>query len=818
MKKNISINISGIIFHIEEDGYEKLKEYLDSINKYFSSFDGSNEIIADIESRIAEIFLAKLNEGKQVITLEDVTALMATMGSIQDFQAVEEDSQSFDQPGPAGEPETAGTAAPPQKLYRDKRRRLLGGVAAGIAHYFAVDPLWIRLIFIALLFDFFVTSLVSSLAILAYIVLWIVVPAANNLEEDKKLKKMYRNPQGRVIGGVANGVAAYFGIDVTLIRILFVLSIFVGGSGVIAYLVLWMILPEARTITDKVQMKGEPVTLENIDSNIKESQEATENPPQESALVKVLLFPFRLIATILTGLAKALGPIVRFFVDFIRILAGVVFTLVGLALLIAVLVAVAAFLGLALGNASIHFGSFPLDLLNETISPVALIAATLVVGIPALALMFLGLSIASKSRIPSATVGWTLFALWILGVIGLGFTVPPLLYDFQTSADYSETTYYDIKASQLVLDVNDRGYPEFRAVRIKLRGYEGDKVKLVQTFTARGPSGRAARELAKDISYQVTRQDSILIFDSNIDFSQVSRFRNQRLMITVYIPYGQKFIMRHNFDDIVYYSFGWQGYTASQIIGNTWVFNPTGLDCLTCTDVTHTNEVRRDKYEERYQENLRLQPNDSVYAYTDFAELKIDGPYEVNIVRGEKYRVVLNGSTKYIRHTAVSQHGNRLTVNYTLNKDVDLHPYNRKVKVKIIMPHLTDVRLLSATTGSISGFEEDKLNIRLDGASNVDFDGDIHTLGIKLSGASQLYLTGTGVTLTADVATASLLAAYNFIAKNIDLQTSGAAKARVYATETLTIDASLVSDVKYRGGANVTRIKSTSFSHVKEDN
>jgi len=87
MKKNISINISGIIFHIEEDGYENLRKYLDSINKYFSSFEDSSEILADIESRIAELFLSKLSEGKQVITGEDVTALIATMGSVSDFKA-----------------------------------------------------------------------------------------------------------------------------------------------------------------------------------------------------------------------------------------------------------------------------------------------------------------------------------------------------------------------------------------------------------------------------------------------------------------------------------------------------------------------------------------------------------------------------------------------------------------------------------------------------------------------------------------------------------------------------------------------------------
>ena len=90
MKKNISINISGIIFHIEEDGYETLKKYLDSINKYFSTFEDSSEILADIESRIAEIFLSKLNEEKQVITGDDVNSLVATMGSVSDFKAAED--------------------------------------------------------------------------------------------------------------------------------------------------------------------------------------------------------------------------------------------------------------------------------------------------------------------------------------------------------------------------------------------------------------------------------------------------------------------------------------------------------------------------------------------------------------------------------------------------------------------------------------------------------------------------------------------------------------------------------------------------------
>src|ERR1041385_5564922 len=146
MKKTLSINISGIIFHIEEDGYETLRKYLDSINRYFSSFEDSSEILSDIESRIAEIFLAKLNEGKQVITADDVQHLIATMGNVSDFKAAEESEFVGES---SAKQEYRSTTTPPadKKLVRDNRRKVLGGVCAGLAHYFGVDPVWPRLIF-----------------------------------------------------------------------------------------------------------------------------------------------------------------------------------------------------------------------------------------------------------------------------------------------------------------------------------------------------------------------------------------------------------------------------------------------------------------------------------------------------------------------------------------------------------------------------------------------------------------------------------------------------------------------------------------------
>lgn len=167
MKKNISINIGGIIFHIEEDGYDKLKNYLDSVNKYFSTFEDSKEIIEDIEGRIAEIFLSKLDDGKQIINKEDVDELIATMGTTKDFEATIETEPEEEQPKQAEEKEEtkeeekkestkeSASSGRSKRLFRDNKRRVIGGVASGMANYFGVDPIWIRLLMLAFLFNIF---------------------------------------------------------------------------------------------------------------------------------------------------------------------------------------------------------------------------------------------------------------------------------------------------------------------------------------------------------------------------------------------------------------------------------------------------------------------------------------------------------------------------------------------------------------------------------------------------------------------------------------------------------------------------------------
>ena len=349
MKKNISINIGGIIFHIEEDSYNRLNDYLTTINRYFSTFDDSKEIIDDIENRIAEIFLSKLSDSKQVIASEDIDELISTMGTVADFEAQIE----MDEDDRAASKETKETSEKqksaheetksesstqkdaPKKLYRNNKQRIFGGVASGIAYYFSIDPLWIRLIFLAMFFNLLLAP-ISGTVFLAYIILWIVLPGSDELDEDKSYKKLYRNPDSRVLGGVCGGIGSFFGTDITVIRLLFVLSIFLGGAGIILYIILWVITPEAKTITEKMQMQGEPVTLSNIESNVKNSLKVREG--EENVFVKILLFPFRLIALIFEALAKVLGPLLHFFVDIVRIIFGLIVIVLGASIMLSIVI------------------------------------------------------------------------------------------------------------------------------------------------------------------------------------------------------------------------------------------------------------------------------------------------------------------------------------------------------------------------------------------------------------------------------------------------------------------------------------------------
>ena len=830
MKKNISINISGIIFHIEEDGFDRLQEYLEAINKYFSQYEDSKEIIEDIESRIAEIFLGKLTEEKQIITAEDVAVLITTMGTIADFEAtidVDEEDLATDQQGERQKESSQQTQSEstgpdtsyesPKRLSRAKNRKVLGGVAAGMAHYFNVDPIWIRLIFIALFINIFWGG-ISGVVLLGYIILWIVLPEVE-VEEDSKIKKLYRDPEDRVLGGVASGLAAYFGADKAVIRLLFVLSILLGGSGIIIYLILWIITPEAQTITEKMQMQGEPVTLSNIESNIKSSLNVKEG--EENALVKVLLFPFRLIAMVIEALGKALGPILRFAVDGLRVLAGIILFIIGLSSAVSFIVALGAFLGVYGWSDWVMLGDIPEPVVVvRSIIPDAGIVFGFIAGIvPALALMIAGLSIAVKRLLIKGYALWSLLGIWLIGLLGVAFTVPATIVSFRKEAYVKETQTFNLddnKTPVLSIKYLDNDLSD---VDLRLRGHDGPEFKLVTEYKANGRTREDAKINAKMVTYTVTQQDSLFIFDSEYEIKDQRdfEFRFQEVDVIFYIPYNTVFKMDADLSSILVNTLHLNGYRAYQMGGNDWVFTEAGINCMTC-DAQYDD---RDKYIPGTSNDFDL--NDysgdrKVLDIENFNEIKANGSFEIEIIQADDYSIEVKGTRRLMDDADIFKSGNKLVLDFDREWDW-FKRYNRheKIGVTITMPDIEAIDLSGASKVYIRNFKGDDIAFDLTGASYVQALVDINEINADLSGASKLVVKGGGTSLKADISGASTLEAANYSAEYVKVEASGASKGEVYSTKEIEIDASGASRVKYNGTENV-RVDIDGGSRVIRDN
>jgi phage shock protein PspC (stress-responsive transcriptional regulator) len=796
MKKNISINISGIIFHIEEDGYEHLRKYLDSINRYFATFEDSSEILADIESRVAEIFLSKLNEGKQIITAEDVNSLITTMGSVSDFKAAEEQEfASTESPGAKKSTEdsassgSAGTGqntyAGSKQLLRDEKRKILGGVCSGMANYFNVDPIWIRLLFA-------LTAFAYGITILVYIIMWIVVPGSAELDEPEISKKMFRDPEHKVIGGVSGGIAAYFGIDLVVIRLLFIIFTIFFGIGFIIYIVLWIALPEAKSLTDRMEMQGEPVTLSNIESNIKKNLNVDPDK-EESMATKILLLPFRIIGILITVLGKILVPIV----EILRVAIGVTIVLFGLALIFAAVVSAGVFIGVFSGAAlswpGIHYNeiSMPLEIFANSISGWLIVAAFIAAIIPAIFIMILGVSVIAQRYIIGSTVGWSMFVLFFVSVAILSVGIPKIVYAFKEEGEYKIENTYNLNGKTAVFHINEVGMDDYEEATLTLKGYNGSGFKLVQTFEAQGPTVQQAIENAKMVDYNVEVKDSILTFDSNIRFKDDAVFRAQRLRMTLYIPYNYPFIL-----DEATSRFITQYIDYDDLEGNTWIMTENGITCQTCPPDAEENDESGD---ENATDQLGLR---------NFNELDIQGLFDIHIMAGDAYAVELLGSADEKRKYNIYRNGETLMVEYEGRKrrfDWDEDFRGNKIRLNITMPTLEKIE--AEGFGSIKFDEFTSNNMEIDLRGPVKLRGYLkaHNLVVNLTGKSEAELSGQVNNLDADVKFASKLMAYDLEANDATVEVKGASSAKVNVRHSLDMEEGLASDIDYRGDPEIIK-------------
>ncbi len=165
MKKTITINLGGVVFSIDEDAYELLKEYLDKIEGHFSDEGERQDIMSDIESRIAELFSDGQNSGNRPVTLKDVEKVIEIMGEPVDI------ADSAENSGDGQSQSSSSAGRKNRRIYRDTDNRVLGGVCSGMATYWSIDVIWIRIIFVIL-------AIMALSGFLVYLLLWLVIPPA----------------------------------------------------------------------------------------------------------------------------------------------------------------------------------------------------------------------------------------------------------------------------------------------------------------------------------------------------------------------------------------------------------------------------------------------------------------------------------------------------------------------------------------------------------------------------------------------------------------------------------------------------------------
>ena len=338
MKKTITVNLNGRVFTIDEDAYRLLDNYLNNLRIYFRKEEGSSEIIADFEARIEELFSEKIRLGYQVITIEQVEEVIARVGKPDDF-ADREDAEEKGKEKEEKQPYFTESTESKKKFFRDVDNKMFGGVCSGIAAYFRWDVLPVRIITIILIF---------------------AMPALS--------------------GGH---------------RFFFFAPVFAPFWTVpFLYLLAWIIFPGAHTAEQKLQMRGKPITVENIGKTVAAEKETIM--PKENK--------------------GCLGGFVDLFVGLIKVFLIGLGCLVALPLSAIFIFVIILLIGLLFGFGGGLFGALPAFIIaNHPI--LATTAFLFVLGIPVVALIYAIISHFAKLNPMNRALRLTFIIVWIAALI-----------------------------------------------------------------------------------------------------------------------------------------------------------------------------------------------------------------------------------------------------------------------------------------------------------------------------------------------------------------------------------------------------------------
>lgn len=517
MKKTIKINLGGIIFHIDEDAYAKLKEYLNALTVKFGHLEEGAEIISDIESRIAEILQSEVKDEKQVINIQDIDKMKEIMGEPEDYYEGEQEK----------EPVTVSFKAG-KRLYRDPDDPILGGVCSGLGTYFGVDPIWFRVLFIILLLGY--------------------------------------------------------------------------GSGVLLYLILWIIIPKAETTTQKLEMRGENITIQNIERSVKKEYQNVRENFRKMKDSKGYHRSKDAVYDVFHGI----GNVLVIFLKIILMIIGISFIIVGFFILL-------GFISLFLFRHTfflpdfmdMNYFYFP-DMLkifthgdNVTFIMITLILS---IGIPLIALIYGGIKLVFRFKANDRVIGLTAFVLWLLSVISL-FTISAfeginfaedakVKNTFLITGLPSDTLYLKINEHPIKPVESDRFYIEIENVGIYLdkttneifgkpgfdiRKGDSEIIELEVRKRSNGSTYRSAAENAGNLIYNWVQKDSLLILDPYFRLPEGEQWRIPQVKLMLNLPVGKVVYFDKSMTEIMYGIDNTLDTYDYDMVGKKWIMKEEGL-------------------------------------------------------------------------------------------------------------------------------------------------------------------------------------------------------------------------------------------------
>jgi phage shock protein PspC (stress-responsive transcriptional regulator) len=568
MNKTLTINIGGIVFNIEVDAYEKLDHYLKEIKFHFTAYQGKDEIMADIENRIAEMFQEKVGNSKAVLIIEDIDRVIKIMGNPEDFS---DSSHASD------------------KKYTDFENSNFQNYKSG-------------------------------------------------------RRRVYRDGENRVIGGVCSGIANYFDIDSVWIRLGLVVCFFLAGSGFLLYLILWITLPEAKTTAEKLEMRGEAINVDNISKTIKDEFDRVN----ESA--KKFANDTKEKGSKFGNSAKEIGNKFADFIssianNFIRIAGkfiAIIFIFFGVVLLTVILASLLGnFSAFHLGNSgNITNYSFREIMLlifnNENQIIIASIAIMLITSVPLLMIVYKGVRIIFRIKQKNKILNISALLLFIIGICLSIYVFIEVAQDFnfknkqvqkvtltspknnvlfikgEFSDQYDDDNDFDEEDDfdndyrtdeGNLLKISDEGIllfsPEFDVIPSKTDSFE-----LLVIKTARGNSKKIAYERASNINYKFYQNDSNLILRNFFELNKDEKWRVQNLKIILKVPIGKSIYLSKSLKNILHDLDNVTNTHDSKMMNRQWIMTQEGLTCIDCDGINTKNKKSRFLNQEDIENNF----------------------------------------------------------------------------------------------------------------------------------------------------------------------------------------------------------------------